>query len=67
VSAVVAVQPVAVKRETAAEMLGMSLSHFERYVQHEVKIVRSGKLRLVPVSELQAWAENRAHALLAGE
>lgn len=53
--------PVSVDRETAAGMLGMSLSHFERNVQPHVRLVRSGKLRLIPVSELHAWVEKHAH------
>jgi excisionase family DNA binding protein len=56
----VVVQPVTVDRETAAGMLGVSLAHFERHVQHELRLVRSGRLRLVPVKELQAWAEKHA-------
>lgn len=63
----IAVQPVTVDRETAAGMLGMSIAHFERHVQPHLRLVRSGRLRLVPVKELQAWAEKHAHATLAGE
>lgn len=61
----VVVNPITVDRETAAAMLGMSLSHFERLVQPEVKLVRSGKKRLVLVKGLQEWAEKNAHAALA--
>jgi len=49
-----------VTREEAAEMLAMSLRHFERFVQPHVRIVRVGRRRLVPVIELQRWAEERA-------
>jgi excisionase family DNA binding protein len=61
------VQPVTVDRETAAGMLGVSLAHFERHIQAELRLVRSGRLRLVPVKELQTWAEKRAHAVLADD
>jgi hypothetical protein len=50
----------ALKREEAAQALGMSLDSFERHVQPHVRLVRRGKLRLVPVSELQAWLDRNA-------
>jgi hypothetical protein len=55
---------IAVSRETAAEMVGMSIDSFERYVQSEVKIIRRGKLRLIPVDELRRWAEANAERTL---
>lgn len=49
----------AVSRAEAAAALGMSLDSFERYVQAEVRLIRRGRMRLVPVSELRRWlAEN---------
>lgn len=55
---------VAVRREQAAQALGMSLDSFERYVQPELKLIRRGKLRLVPVAELERWTrENAEHVL----
>jgi hypothetical protein len=59
-SIVVATPPVLVSREDAAKILAMSLRHFERFVQPYVRVVRVGQLRLIPVVELQRWAENRA-------
>jgi hypothetical protein len=56
--------PIAVAREVAAEMVGMSVDSFERYVQPEVKLIRKGKLRLVPVEELRRWAEANAERTL---
>jgi hypothetical protein len=61
----VVVEPVLVKRETAAEMLGMSLAHYERHVHPHMRVVRSGSLRLVPVEEIKAWAARVAHAPIA--
>jgi hypothetical protein len=40
-----------------ARSLGLSLDSFKRYVQPEVRLVRRGRLRLVPVRELHAWLE----------
>lgn len=51
---------VALTREEAAAALGMSLDSFERHVQPELRLIRRGKLRLVPVSELQRWADGAA-------
>ena len=55
----------ALTREEAARSLGMSLDSFERHVQPEVRLVRRGKLRLVPVGELQRWVDQSAEQLLA--
>ena len=51
------VTPLLLRREVAAETLGMSLDHFERYVQPHLAIVRVGRLRLVPIAELDRWVE----------
>jgi hypothetical protein len=59
------VVPVALTREHAARALGMSVDSFERHVQGEVKLIRRGKLRLVPVAELERWAERNAEYVLA--
>jgi excisionase family DNA binding protein len=44
-----------VSRQEAAARLSVSLSHFKRAVQPHLRLVRSGGLRLVPVSELERW------------
>jgi excisionase family DNA binding protein len=51
---------VAVTRGTAAQMLGMSLTTFEEVVQPHIKVIRRGRLRLVPVRELERWVEQNA-------
>jgi excisionase family DNA binding protein len=52
------------RRAEAAEALGMSLDTFERHVQDELRIVRRGRLRLIPVAELERWlAQNAARVL----
>ena len=51
-------------RSEAAAALGISLDSFERYVQPELRIVRHGKLRMVPARELERWLEQHAsHAV----
>lgn len=49
--------PINVTREEAARMLAMSLRHFQRHVQPEIRLVRTGRKRLVPVLELMRWNE----------
>jgi hypothetical protein len=38
----------------------MSLDSFERHVQPELRIVRRGRMRLVPARELERWLERSA-------
>jgi len=45
-------------RREAAATLGMSLRHFQRHVQPQVRCVYSGQLRLYPVRDLERWAED---------
>ena len=53
-------QRLAVTRAEAARSLGVSINSFERHVQPELKIVRRGKLRLIPVREIERWLEENA-------
>ena len=55
---------VALPRVEAAEAVGMSLDSFERYVQPEVRLIRRGSLRVVPLSELERWVEENAEQSL---
>lgn len=51
---------IALTREEAAASLGLSLSSFERHVQPDLRLIRLGSTRLVPVGELTAWADRQA-------
>jgi hypothetical protein len=56
---------IALTREEAAEALGMgSVDSFERYVQPHVRMIRRGRLRLVPIKELERWADDSAESTL---
>lgn len=57
----------ALTRTEAAAALGMSVDSFERFVQPDVKLVRRGRLRLVPTTELERWVERNASATLEGD
>ena len=56
----------ALTREEAAASLGMSLDSFERHVQPTLRMVRLGRMRLVPVTELERWLEENASDTLDG-
>lgn len=61
------IQPVpryTLTRREAAASLGISLNHFERKVQPELRIVLSGQLVLIPVAELERWVQRHAHPLI---
>ena len=47
-----------------AAALGMGLTSFKKYVQPYVRIIPRGKLRVIPVSELERWAEENAENVL---
>ena len=55
----VAPEPLAVSRDHAAHMLGVSLSHFQRHVQRELPCVYLGARRVYPVSDLRRWLAER--------
>jgi hypothetical protein len=63
----------AVSKAEAAEMLGMSVDSFERHVLGELRTARprgpngEGRLRLIPVSELQNWLERHSARALGDE
>lgn len=48
----------------AAEALGVSVDHFDKHIRHDLRLVRSGRLVLVPVRELERWAERNAARIL---
>lgn len=44
----------------------MSPSSFDRNVKAEVRLIRRGSLVLVPVRELERWADENAQRTLEG-
>ena len=61
-SAIAPIPRLALTRDEAAASLGMSLDSFERHVQPTLRMVRAGRMRLIPVAELNRWLD--AHAEL---
>jgi excisionase family DNA binding protein len=54
----------ALTRAEAAAALGVSVDSFERHIQSELRLVRRGRLRLVPVAELERWLAANAVRVL---
>ena len=54
----------ALTRAEAAASLGVSLDSFERHVQPELRVIRRGRLRLIPVAELERWLDSNASRVL---
>jgi excisionase family DNA binding protein len=50
----------ALRPEEAAEALGCSRSHFDRFIGPELRAVRTGRLVLYPVREVEAFLERAA-------
>jgi len=46
--------------EEAAAAIGMSRDSFDRHVRDELRLVRRGRLVLVPVRELERWVDRSA-------
>ncbi len=55
-----AVLRVTLTRSEAAAALGISVDSFERHVQPELRLIRRGRMRLIPVSELERWVAKNA-------
>jgi hypothetical protein len=54
------IQRLAYRPQEAAESLGLSRSLFYREVLPELRCVYRGRVRLVPVAELERWLEKEA-------
>jgi hypothetical protein len=51
---------VTLTKSEAAVALGISVDSFERHVQPDLRVIRRGRMRLVPVRELERWAAENA-------
>jgi excisionase family DNA binding protein len=55
----------ALRPDEAAQALGMSPDHFERFVAGDLRWARLGRLKIVPVTELERWLAQHAARDLA--
>ncbi len=53
--------------EEAAQALGVSRDFLDQHVMPELRIVRRGRLRLIPVKELERWVDRSAAMTLEGK
>lgn len=50
----------------AAAALGVSRDYFDDHIGPELRIVRRGRRKLVPVREIESWLDREAGHLLEG-
>jgi excisionase family DNA binding protein len=50
----------ALSKHEAADALGVSVDYLEQHVMHEVRVVRRGRRRLIPIRELERWLDQNA-------
>ena len=55
---------IALTPSEAAEAIGCSPEFFREHVDHELRWIRRGRKRFVPLAELERWAETNAEATL---
>lgn len=54
-SAMLARAPLALRREAAAQAIGVSDETFDKHVRPSLPVVRLGSVRVYPVSALERW------------
>ena len=53
--------------EQACEALGVSWDTWRAHIEPDVRLVRVGRRKLIPLSELQAWLDRHAESVGVGE
>ncbi|HEV2060331.1 MAG TPA: hypothetical protein VGR11_13325 [Solirubrobacteraceae bacterium] len=66
IAATAPIRRLAFTHEEPATTVGMSLDSFERHVQPTLRLVRLGRMRLVPIGELERWLDDNANRALDG-
>jgi excisionase family DNA binding protein len=56
----------ALSPDEAAASLGVSRDHFDEHIAHELRIVRRGRRRIVPLRELERWLDQEAARAVEG-
>lgn len=62
----VSIPRIALTPPEAAAAIGVGLDFFDANVAPELRLVRCGRKRLVPVSELERWTAENAERVLGG-
>ena len=50
----------ALRVEQAAESLGVSTDYLREHILPNIKVVRNGRVKLIPVQQLEAWLDSAA-------
>jgi hypothetical protein len=56
----------ALTKPEAAQALGVSIDTLERHVMPDLRVVRRGRLVLIPVVEIERWLDRSAALTLEG-
>jgi len=59
-----AVPRLALSVSEACEALGVSWDTWRQHIEPEIKLVRLGRRKLIPTSELQVWLDRNAEKVL---
>jgi hypothetical protein len=51
---------VTLTRIETARCLGVSIDFFNEHIEHELRSIRRGRVKLYPVSDLKRWIEESA-------
>lgn len=51
---------IALTMDEAAASLGVSRDFLDKHIAHELRLIRRGRLKLVPTTELERWARESA-------
>jgi excisionase family DNA binding protein len=54
----------ALSKREAADALGVSVDFFEKHIMPELRIIRRGRRRLIPVREVERWLDENAAVVL---
>jgi excisionase family DNA binding protein len=55
-----AVPRIAMSKQEAASALGVSIDFFDEHIVPDLRMVRVGRRRLVPIAELEQWLDTHA-------
>ena len=55
-----AVPRIAMSKQEAASALGVSIDFFDEHIVPDLRMVRVGRRRLVPIAELERWLDTHA-------
>jgi len=58
-----AIPRLSLSKQEAADALGVSIDFFDEHIATELRMVRRGRRRLIPVRELERWLDRHADGI----